>query len=182
MSPALLSCLQGALSRLVAMLALRRRSHRDGAAGSSRLRLAPCSATVAQTRRFPGCADLCSGCTAIAFHRGRQSSQRYLYRSSQPTFRTTSEAGLRHCRSDTATDHVGHHGKAENPYQDRLLTVAACPKTARIIPAAAAYRWNNDFLPPKSSEINRTTKADAAGGNFARGAGLNDYGLTYPCP
>ncbi|MHB8392850.1 MAG: hypothetical protein ACYDBH_25285, partial [Acidobacteriaceae bacterium] len=42
--------------------------------------------------------------------------------------------------------------------------------TAGVILAAAAYRWRSDFLPPKSSEINRATKADAAAGNFARGS------------
>jgi hypothetical protein len=49
-------------------------------------------------------------------------------------------------------------------------TVATCPKTARVVLAAAAYRWSSDFLPLESSEINPATQADAAAGNFARGS------------
>ncbi|MHB1796101.1 MAG: hypothetical protein ACYCPO_14150, partial [Acidobacteriaceae bacterium] len=33
----------------------------------------------------------------------------------------------------------------------------------------------SDFLPPKSSEINRATKADAAADNFARGSKIGIF-------
>src|SRR5271157_725057 len=96
--PVLLSSLPRPFSRLVAVLALRRRPHCADVAGGSRLRLAPVSPPVAEARRLPGCAGFLPGSTKIAFNIGRQSSQLDLHFSRQPTLRAIEEATLSRCR------------------------------------------------------------------------------------
>jgi len=97
--PGLLSSLPGSFSRSAAVLSLRCRPDPADAAGNSRLRLAPGCPKVSEAGRFPSCARLGSGSTAIAFHRRRQSSQRYLQHGGQPTLWSASEASLSRCRS-----------------------------------------------------------------------------------
>jgi hypothetical protein len=49
-------------------------------------------------------------------------------------------------RSDTEAHHVGSQEKAENLDQDRILTVAACPKIEILMAAASKYRPNGVAL------------------------------------